>query len=193
MVADVRQPVGSAGRAKTVTGFLCANCSRPGKAPDSGGLPRPTLPRFDWPLPVREVLVPCTGRLQPEHVLKAVESGTDLVFVVSCDEGNCQYLEGSERWARRADYLQALLDEIGLGGDRLLHFHLSGTAAQDCALGAGRQAPVCEPADMRIAAIRDEVLQAVERVTLNPLSAEPLDEATVEPYQQDISDDDNED
>ena len=53
------------------------------------------LPQFSWPFPVREVLVPCTGRLQPEHLLKAFESGSDLVCAIACAEDNCHYAEGS--------------------------------------------------------------------------------------------------
>ena len=183
----------ASGRPVAVTGFLCANCSRPGEAPDSGGRSRPLIPSFDWPFPVTEILVACTGRLQPEHVLKAFEHGADLIFTVSCDEDNCQYLEGSERWARRVHYVRSLLDEIGLGGERLLHFHLPGCAAQDTALGAGRPEPACSyEAAGRITAIRDEVVQAAGRIPPNPLSL-GLDDAAKDSYPQEISDDDNED
>ena len=115
--------------------------------------------------------MPCTGRLQPEHVLKAFESGADLVLTVSCEKDNCQYLQGSERWARRVDYVRTILDEVGLGGERLMLFHLPGTAAEDMALGAGRPAPVCtaETVDAQVAAIRDAVLQALDGLTPNPL------------------------
>jgi F420-non-reducing hydrogenase iron-sulfur subunit len=125
-------------------------------------------------MPVHEVLVPCTGRLQPEHVLKAFESGADLVLTVSCEQGDCRYLQGSERWSRRADYVRATLDEIGLGGSRLLHFELRGTAG--------------------VAAIRDAVLHTLEGLTPNPLHAELPVEAAEEAYQQvDTSEEANED
>jgi hypothetical protein len=145
---------------------------------------------------VREVLVPCTGRLQPEHVLKAFESGADLVFTVSCEEDNCQYLQGGERWARRVDYVRAILDEIGLGGERLMLFRLPGCAAEDMALGAGRAASVCSPedTDARVAAIRTAVLQALNYLAPNPLCTEPVNKAAEELYQQaDTSDEANED
>jgi F420-non-reducing hydrogenase iron-sulfur subunit len=91
------------GSAEAVTAFVCSNCARPGLAPTSAGRPRPSVPNFQWPFPVREVLVSCTGRLQPEHVLKAFESGANLVCAVACQEDNCHYLEGSTRCARRVD------------------------------------------------------------------------------------------
>jgi len=51
--------------------------------------------------------------LQPEHVLKAFESGARLVCAVACSEDNCHHLEGSKRCARRVDYVKGILDEIG--------------------------------------------------------------------------------
>jgi hypothetical protein len=141
------------------------------------------------------VLVPCAGRLQPEHVLKAFESGARLVCAVACEEDNCHYLEGSVRCARRMDYLRIILDDVGLGGERLLLFHLPGTAAEDMALGAGRPVASCssEAVDAQVAAIRDGVLRALDGLTPTPLDID-VTEAVEDPYQQmDASDDANED
>jgi F420-non-reducing hydrogenase iron-sulfur subunit len=119
----------------TITAFVCANCSRAGRTPSSTRRPAPDRPDFCWPLPVREVLVPCSGRLQPEHVLKAYESGADVVCVVGCAEDNCHTLEGSSRCARRVEYVRSLLDQIGIGRERLWHYRLPGSAREDMALG----------------------------------------------------------
>ena len=131
------------------------------------------------------------GRLQPEHVLKAFESGADIVCAVACEEDNCHYLEGSKRCARRVDYLRSILDEIGLGGERLMLFSLPGTAAEDMALSAGRPPSVfdSEALDARVAGIRDEVMQALYR---SPLHEAPA--GTVRDFYQeevDTSDDDS--
>ncbi len=154
-----------------VTIFVCANCARPAQAPTSAGRPQPTVPDFGWPWWVREVLVPCTGRLQPEHVLKAFESGADLVCAVGCREDNCHYLEGSQRCARRIDYLRSILREIGLGGERLLFFTLPGTAAEDMALAAGRGTPAACSYDLQLDAVRDQVRQAQDDLPPSPLRA----------------------
>jgi coenzyme F420-reducing hydrogenase delta subunit len=69
---------------------------------------------------VQTIRVPCSGKLQPEHFLKAFETGADLVVVLTCDDGECRYLEGHRRTQRRLDYVRGLLDEIGLGGRRLV-------------------------------------------------------------------------
>ena len=179
-----------------VTAFICANCGRPGRTPTSAGPGCPAVPDFSWPFPVQEVLVPCTGRLQPEHVLKAFESGADLVLTISCEKDNCQYLQGGERWERRGDYIRTILDEIGLGGRRLLLLYLPGSATEDMGLGSGRPTPACTDgaARTRIAEIREAVLKALEALDPNPLSIESAPELTEGFYEQlDTSDDTNED
>lgn len=185
----------SAVAAPYVTIFVCANCARGSTTPEYANRSRPNIPSFGWPLPVQEVLVPCTGRLQPEHVLKAFESGARLVCAVACREDNCHYIEGSKRCARRVDYLRGILDEVGLGAERLMLFHLPGTAAEDMALSAGRPAAPfsAEAVEAEVSAIRDAVLLALESLTPTPLDSD-VTEAAEDPYQQvDTSYDDNED
>jgi len=177
-----------------VTFFVCANCARPGSAPTSAGRPRPSVPDFAWPWPVRQVLLPCTGRLQPEMVLKALESGARLACAVACAEDNCHYLEGSKRCARRVGYLRSMLDEIGLGGERLLLFSLPGTAAQDMALAAGAPAETVDSdaLNAQVIAIRDEVILAFQDLPPSPLDVFPVAEAALESYQEvDTTDDDS--
>jgi coenzyme F420-reducing hydrogenase delta subunit len=192
VICDIGQ---SALAAPYVTVFMCANCARGGKTPEFANRSRPDLANFDWPFPVQEVLVPCTGRLQPEHVLKAFESGARLVCAVACREDNCHYAEGSKRCARRVDYLRGVLDEVGLGAERLMLFHLPGTAAEDMALCAGRPVPTssAEEVAAEIAVIRQAVLLALDDLTPTPLDGN-VTEAAEDPYQQvDTSYDDNED
>jgi hypothetical protein len=76
--------------------FVCENSVRAGRVPTSGKRHRPQTPEFGWPFPVQEVVVPCAGRLQPEHFLKAFEAGADAVGVVCCEEGNCHHHEGKQ-------------------------------------------------------------------------------------------------
>ena len=71
-------------------------------------------------LAAQRIRVPCSGKLQPEHLLKAFEAGADLVLVLTCLSGECRYLEGRRRIERRVNYVRGLLDDIGLGGKRLL-------------------------------------------------------------------------
>jgi coenzyme F420-reducing hydrogenase delta subunit len=76
---------------------------------------------------VQRIAVPCSGKVQPEHLLKAFEAGADVVIVATCRNGECRYLEGRQRVERRLDYVRRLLDEIGLGGKRLILQECSGS------------------------------------------------------------------
>jgi coenzyme F420-reducing hydrogenase delta subunit len=81
--------------------------------------------RIQYPPNVRIVLLPCTGKLDILYVLKAFESGADGILVAGCLEGTCHYLEGNINAKRRVKYVQALLDQIGIGGQRIEMFHMS--------------------------------------------------------------------
>jgi coenzyme F420-reducing hydrogenase delta subunit len=182
-------------RRRAITVFLCANGARPARAATSAGHSRPAVPEFGWPWPVRQVLVSCTGRLQPEHVLKAFESGSEAVCMVACRDDNCHHLEGSKRCARRAAFLRSLLEEIGLGGDRLMLFHLPGTAAEDMALGSGRTVEALAAADSnaQAAAIRDLVVRALVDLPPSPLHKAPVAGADDNaPQEVEFGNDDNE-
>jgi len=155
---------------RAITVFVCANCARQGKAPSSSGRSRPVVPDFNWPSPFRQVVVPCTGRLQPEHVLKAFESGASVVSVVACQDDNCHYVEGSRRCTRRIDYIRSLLNEIGLGEERLLLFHLPGSASEDLAMAAGKASSEGDDSvNAQIAAIRRHAIEVLQSHPSNPL------------------------
>jgi coenzyme F420-reducing hydrogenase delta subunit len=175
-----------------VTVFMCANCGRGSLSPELALRSRPDVPQFAWPFPAQEILVPCTGRIQPEHVLKAFESGARLVCAIACREDNCHYLEGSRRCARRVDYLRGLLDQVGLGAERLALFHLPGTAAEDTALAAGKPVPSFsrETVDAEVASIRATVVDILQTLAPTPLDS-LVSEAAIDPYQEvDMSYDD---
>jgi coenzyme F420-reducing hydrogenase delta subunit len=124
---------------------------------------------------VNQVVLPCTGKLQPEHLLKAFEAGADMVCVVACEEDNCHCLEGSRRAIQRAQYVKGLLDEAGLGGERLLIFHLPGTAREDMALGCGLESRPAPGEATRtgipscLETICDEIMAKLESLGPNPL------------------------
>ena len=154
-----------------ITMFLCANCARTGKEPTSAGRNRPIVPEFNLPGRVEQIVVPCTGRLQPEHILRAFEAGSKLVSVVACQDDNCHYAEGSRRCALRIDYIRSILSEIGLGDGRLLLFHLPGSASEDMAKASGSTAcPVASDGlDDQIASVRTRMVEALQAHPPNPL------------------------
>ena len=115
--------------------------------------------------------------------------------MIACQENNCHYLEGSKRCARRAAFIGSILDEIGLGGHRLLLFHLPGTAAEDMALGSGRTVEALAPGALEslAAAIRDEVVETLRALSPSPLREAPEAESDQDTYREvEVGNDDNE-
>jgi F420-non-reducing hydrogenase iron-sulfur subunit len=64
--------------------------------------------------------MPCSGRIEPLHFLRAFESGADLVYLITCPEKGCRYQQGNIRAGKRIAYAQKLIEEIGLDSDRLI-------------------------------------------------------------------------
>jgi F420-non-reducing hydrogenase iron-sulfur subunit len=85
--------------------------------------------RMQYPPNVRVVHLPCTGKLEMEHVLEAFEKGIDGVLVAGCLEGGCHFLEGNLRAKRRIEKIRQTLDEIGVGAERLRMVNLSAAMA----------------------------------------------------------------
>jgi nicotinamide mononucleotide adenylyltransferase len=133
---------------------------------------------------VKEVVVPCTGRLQPEHLLRAIEAGADLVCVIACEENNCHFLEGSIRARRRGEYVRHLLEEIQVGGERILLLHLPGSARQDMGAKANGSPPQGSDSELSryVLAASAEVAQRLGSSRPNPLNrpAEEVTDSTTE-------------
>jgi len=87
--------------------------------------------RMQYPAGVRIVHTPCTGKIEMEHILDAFEKGIDGVLVVGCLEGGCHFIEGNLRARKRADRVSEVLNEIGLGSDRLKMVNLSDSMASE--------------------------------------------------------------
>jgi coenzyme F420-reducing hydrogenase delta subunit len=81
--------------------------------------------RLEYPHNVRILRLPCTGKVEVNHILVAFEKGVDGVIVAGCLEGGCHFLEGNLRARRRVERTKELLKEIGLEPERLEMYNLS--------------------------------------------------------------------
>jgi F420-non-reducing hydrogenase iron-sulfur subunit len=101
-----------------VLGLCCRWCSYAG-ADLAGSM------RLQYPPEIRILLVPCTGRVDILHLLRAFELGYDAVFVSGCHEGDCHYLAGNIRAMKRVDKLKKDMLAMGIEPERLEMFHVS--------------------------------------------------------------------
>ncbi|MFH1882581.1 MAG: hydrogenase iron-sulfur subunit [Planctomycetota bacterium] len=99
--------------------------------------------RLQYSPNVRIIRLPCTGKVDAIHLMKAFEDGADAVFVAGCLEGQCHYLEGNLRAKKRVAYVKKLLMEVEIEPERLEMFNLSS------AMG-GRFAEIVEEMTERI-------------------------------------------
>jgi len=99
--------------------------------------------RVQYPPNVRIIRLPCTGKIDAIHLMKAFEEGADGVFVAGCLEGQCHYLEGNLRAKKRVAYVKRLLAEVGIEPERAEMFNLSSAEG-------GRFAEIVEEMTQRI-------------------------------------------
>jgi len=81
--------------------------------------------RLNYPGTIRIVRVPCTGKVDIIHMLRAFEKGADGVYVVGCLEGECRFDNGNLRARKRVEQAREILDAIGVGGERVQMYNLS--------------------------------------------------------------------
>lgn len=82
-----------------------------------------------YPSNIKVVRVPCTGKVDVIHVLRAFEKGADGVYAVGCMEGDCHFNAGNFRARKRIEQAQTMLDTIGIGGERAQMYNLSSSEA----------------------------------------------------------------
>ncbi len=98
--------------------FTCQWCSY--AAADLAG-----SERRRYPVNTSILRLPCTGRVEESHLLKAFEKGADGVMVAGCLEGNCHYQTGNFRARARVRRVAGILDGIGMQGRRIRMYNLS--------------------------------------------------------------------
>ncbi|MDS1029986.1 hydrogenase iron-sulfur subunit [Bacillota bacterium LX-D] len=97
-----------------IIAFLCNWCSYAGADLAGTG-------RMQYPTNIRVIRVPCSGRINPLYITKALADGADGVLVSGCHPGDCHYLSGNMYARRRFTMLKYLLATAGIEEDRV-HF-----------------------------------------------------------------------
>jgi len=95
-----------------ILGFLCRWCSYAGA--DLAG-----TSRKKYPANIRVIKVPCSGRVDPLFILKALRLGFDGVLVSGCHPGDCHYQTGNYRARRRMAITKKFLEYLGVAPERV--------------------------------------------------------------------------
>jgi F420-non-reducing hydrogenase iron-sulfur subunit len=95
-----------------IVGFLCNWCSY--RAADLAG-----TSRLHYAPNMRPIRVMCSGRVEPDLVLKALREGADGVLIAGCHPGECHYVEGNLKALRRYVLLKRLLRQFGIEEERV--------------------------------------------------------------------------
>ena len=95
-----------------IVAFLCNWCSYAGA--DLAG-----VSRIQYPPNVRVIRVPCSGRINPLFVIKALQTGADGVLVSGCHPGDCHYISGNLYARRKFALLKSLLEYVGIEPERV--------------------------------------------------------------------------
>lgn len=76
--------------------------------------------RAQYPSSIRTVLVPCTGRVGADLVMRAFGRGADGVMIIGWYPHECDYETGNYFAYRQVDYLKEVLKSMGLNEKRLM-------------------------------------------------------------------------
>jgi len=106
-----------------IVAFLCNWCSYAGA--DSAG-----TSRLRQPEDIRIIRVPCSGRINPLFVLKALTQGADGVLVSGCHPNDCHYSDGNFYARRRLEILKEFLPVIGIDKRRFSYQWVSASEGQ---------------------------------------------------------------
>ena len=96
----------------TIVAFLCTWCSYAGA--DLAG-----VSRIQYPPNVRIIRVPCSGRVNPVFLLRALQNGADGVLVSGCHPGDCHYISGNLAARRKFALVKELVQYAGIEPERV--------------------------------------------------------------------------
>ncbi len=95
-----------------IVAFLCNWCSYAGADLAGAG-------KMEYPSNMRIIKVPCSGRIDPIFILKALRSGIDGVWISGCHPGECHYQTGNYYARRKFALTRKLLEFVGVDPRRV--------------------------------------------------------------------------
>jgi coenzyme F420-reducing hydrogenase delta subunit len=72
-----------------------------------------------YPANIRIIRVPCSGRVDPLLILKALHLGFDGILISGCHPGECHYQTGNYLARRRITLTRKFLEHLGVAPGRI--------------------------------------------------------------------------
>ncbi|MGY5876750.1 MAG: hydrogenase iron-sulfur subunit [Candidatus Thorarchaeota archaeon] len=91
--------------------------------------------RIQYPTNARILRVNCTGRINVEFILAALDMGADGVLVSGCHPGDCHYTSGNLKLRARWALMEKAIEQSGLNPKRVRLQWASASEAQAFADG----------------------------------------------------------
>lgn len=101
-----------------IVAFCCHYCAY--TAADMAG-----SMRMSYPPNVKIIRVPCTGKVDVIHLMRALQLGADGVYVAGCLDGDCHFKNGNVKALKRVTHVKKLLKEVGIEAERVEMFNMS--------------------------------------------------------------------
>jgi len=101
-----------------IVGFCCSYCGY--ASADLAG-----RQGLEYSPDVMIVKLPCSGRIDVLHILRAFRQGADAVFVAGCLEGNCNFANGNYEARKRVNEAKGILESLGIDPRRLEMFNVA--------------------------------------------------------------------
>ncbi len=98
--------------------FYCSNCF--------DGTEFERMARGEEGVEYTIISLPCSGKADLLYLLKAFETGADGLALLTCPKNECHYLEGNLRAPKRAEEANRLLEEAGMGPERVTVLAMNG-------------------------------------------------------------------
>jgi F420-non-reducing hydrogenase iron-sulfur subunit len=91
--------------------YICKNCF-----PESAALPTQWIHAGTH---VRIKIIPCSGKVDAQYMMHAIEGGIRGLCVITCPEGKCKLSQGNYRAHIRTATVRGLLSEAGMNPENV--------------------------------------------------------------------------
>ncbi len=95
-----------------ILAFVCWYCGY-------GALDLAGTTKIQYEPNVRAIRVLCTGRIDPEWILRALKRGIDGVLIVGCRLGECHFKYGNFKVKERVEAIKKALESVGIDSRRI--------------------------------------------------------------------------